>query len=316
MKRLLLILCTAILALPLVVILPAPGWNDKGKRVFPPRVNTHHFTLEGQILSPIFFQNSGSAFPSAPATGMNLWISADCVILTGSVCSSPANGAQFTGGGGANQATWADRSANANTLGFISLQNGCIFNTNQINGLPAVKFANNCGFSLAAVDSGATYWTMFIVAQALIATGPNNSGTVTGGSTSSGSPNQLEWDVDWGLGSSASTHANKSFTTAMGTSNSAIDTSWHVFGIQFSNQSAGNLLLFTRDGASDGPMSFTSANMAGNIVLIGINHAAGSYQQALNAYVAELVIYASTSALSAPNTLTTLQYLRHKYGQI
>src|SRR5882672_9246515 len=152
MQKLLVLASLTLFALPLTVMLPAPGWNYDGKHVHLPPVDRKHpftlaapFILNAQISLP-FGSTSSGGFPASPVTGMQLWVSADCVILTGSTCSSPANNTQFTSGG---QTTWADRSANnaAMTWGFGGF-NGCFFRTNKVNSLPAVEFPQNCGFNL------------------------------------------------------------------------------------------------------------------------------------------------------------------------
>ncbi len=80
-----------------------------------------------QITALVSFNSSISVQPPA---GMFLWLDGNCI--TNSSCTSqPSNGATIT--------SWADKSGMANNA---SLSAGpCTFNTNQINGQPAVNFA-------------------------------------------------------------------------------------------------------------------------------------------------------------------------------
>jgi hypothetical protein len=76
-----------------------------------------------------------TAAASGPVAGMALWLSSDCITYPSSVCGTPSNGTNIT--------AWADRSGNANDA---TLNHGtCTFNTNQVNGLPAVTFSSCWG---------------------------------------------------------------------------------------------------------------------------------------------------------------------------
>lgn len=263
------------------------------------------FQVPGQ--TPVGIFGGGIIYPGQPASGMQLWISADCVILTGSTCSSPANNTQFTGGG---QTTWADRSANAANANWIGVENGCVFNTGQINGLPAVNFSANCGFTLGGpVDVGGTTttWTEFIVVKNK-ATGA--AGEFMGGNSAGGAGNSFSWFSFAG----AEQATAKAATATIGTGTAAQDTSFHVLSVQYI---IGTSVAFTKDGATDATVGFSSQTIPTASGLIGIQRTSSVYEFALNGYIAEFIVYSSASTpLSGANITATIQYLRHKYGQI
>ena len=67
-----------------------------------------------------------------PMTNLKLWFAADCITLSGAVCSTPSNGSTIS--------AWSDQSGNANDASVAS--GTCTFNTSQINSKPAVTFSS------------------------------------------------------------------------------------------------------------------------------------------------------------------------------
>ena len=114
---------------------------------------------------------ASNAPPPTPVSGMTVWYSADCITFVSSVCGTPSNGT--------TNFTWADRSGNANNATYTS--GTCTFNTNQVNGQPAVTFSScRMDFSPIAATFG---HTMFAVIKTTSSSG--TAGPYLIGATSS-----------------------------------------------------------------------------------------------------------------------------------
>jgi hypothetical protein len=252
----------------------------------------------------------GSSFPAAPVPGMQLWVSADCTILTGSTCSTFANGTKFNSSGNPN--TWADRSSNAAPMAMSGGNSNCTLNTNQINGLPAVNMTTptSCQFILGGpVDVGGTTttWTEFIVLK-------NNATGYTGFITSGTGASSVNPD-GFAFETSTTQNAAAAGFTGVGHGTASQDTSWHVMSVQYT---IGTGLAFTIDGATDTTIGFSSQPVAKPTTIFGsTTNSLGATLDPINSKVAEFLIYSSaTTPLSSTNITTNLKYLRHKYGQI
>lgn len=258
--------------------------------------------------------NSNSNCAAADAM-LKLWISADCSSGI-SPCTAYANNAEVT--------TWKNRIGNANDLtdGAINpAYNDCKLKTSQINGKPAVQFntgTNNCGYSFTStIDSGSTYWYTFaVVKRQDLGTGLQN---ILGGNVGSGAPNNYAWLLpvagDVGCNSNSYQCTAKGGTALIAVSNGTPDsTNYHLLISEFSNSGAGNLMVFRADGSANGPSSFSSQTITGTTGFIGIDKTNGIAGQAVRIFLAELIIYTGTSALSGSKITSTESCLKSEYG--
>jgi hypothetical protein len=208
---------------------------------------------------------------------------------------------------GASQNSWADESGNGNTGTLTpAVTSPCVasvFNTNQINGLPAITFIGNntvgsetC-FSVGNNGTGLnnkTATTMFAVAK-LTSTSAIN--TLAGGTNGS---------FDWRANTSKMQEGLKSCVSSLGTSTSAVNTSWHQLNVTYN----ATTIAFRTDRAADGSAS-ASATITANWLVLGANFCGGGIE-AYNGQLAEYILY--NRVLSGGEITTVETYLNGKYG--
>lgn len=264
------------------------------------------FSLQVPGQTPVGIFGSGTASCGTPvATNLKGWYSTDCMTAISPCATSYANSHTFTGGEG-----WKDRSGNANDISADAVVPGCVFHTNQLNGLPDVTFNGICGWDVpAGVDSGATSWAAFVVFQ-----NTTTANTYFGSFLGSASTGQINYFTA-GIGSGASAqNLNKKGITAIASGNAAADLNWHRGYFGFSNQSDQNTMVFRLNGASDGPSSFTSANVTAGITLLGIRRDTGTFTVGLQGNITEMLVYTGTGViLTAGNITTNEAYLNCRY---
>lgn len=247
----------------------------------------------GQILGPILFRTTQPT-SVIPTSGLLLWWDAGF----GANCS----GATCTNG--ASQNTWADRSGHGNT-GILNgvVTSTCIasvFNTAQINGQPALTFIGNNSvgsdtcFGLTGSGLTNTSTTMFVVAKVASTAAVN---TIVSGSNGA---------FDWRANTTKMQEANKACVSSLGTSTSAVNTSWHQLNVTYN----GTAINFRTDRAADGSAS-PGVAITSTFRGIGINPCGGGLE-AYNGQIAEYILY--NRVLSGGEITTVETYLNGKYG--
>lgn len=230
-------------------------------------------------------------FPSSIVPGMSVWLSADCITYTSSVCGTPANGSTLT--------TWADHSGNANN---VTINAGtCTFNTAQVNSLPAVTFAS-CRGSLGTVITATNGHTAFVVMSRTTST----AGFVWG-SASAGGFAYFAASTATAQGIDRQNTANVG--AAMTHLTSGVWTQQNGF---VSNAAGGFAIGFRTASATDTTSSSTSSSITTNGPSgIGAD-LQGTPASFFSGQIAEIIYYNQTL------TLTQIQqneaYFRAKYG--
>lgn len=251
----------------------------------------------------LIFQNPGpsltgatsSASPSSPVAGMTVWYSADCITLSGSVCSTP--------GSTTNLSTWSDRSGNGNNLSSAS--GACQWSASQINSLPAVLFNGTCRLNMGINIPATAGHTVFVVYQDLATDGYILGSTHLDG-FSYVPPGSASGEVAAVVGQNLRVYG-------AGT-NQVVSGTWHQSNALMINYTSGpgftvNLRL---DEAVDPTSSTTSGDMQGDGPTgVGGNFYGGFSQQYFGR-VAEVIYY--NSNLTSYQILQNEQYLKGKYG--
>lgn len=256
--------------------------------------------LHGLFGQALPFPGPGSAGAAPPFPGMLVWWSAD----VGANCS----GLACTNGG--TQNSWADQSGNGNTGTLTPAVTGdCIgsvFNTNQINGKPAITFNGNTTagsetcFTVGSTGVGLnnkSATSMFMVVKYIATSTP-------GETLSCGGFQSFCWNYQ--AGTNKYQHVDKAAVTSIGSGNHAFDNSWHQANVTYD----GTTLAFRIDRTSDGGAT-NAQTINSNWVVLGVNLGGGSLTT-LNGQIAEFILY--NRVLSGAEITTTETYLNSKYG--
>lgn len=232
---------------------------------------------------------SGSSNPS-PVTGMNIWYSADCITFTSSVCGTPSNGSTIN--------TWADRSGNANNVTIAA--GTATFNTNQINGLPAVTFSSSCEGNISSPVSASNGHTAFAVFQT-----PSTAGTFFGSTTGG-----------FGWGSPGMSNAQKldrqNLSNVGVATNFVSGTNYYQINVAMTNAASTFSIGFRMSSATDVISSSTSSSISGGTLSTIGYDPVGTPSAFFTGKIVELIYYNTTL------TLVQIQqneaYFRFKYG--
>jgi len=226
---------------------------------------------------------ASSTFTPKSIPGLKVWFSADCITLTGTTCSVPSNGSTITG--------WSDRSGNANNAS--TTVGTCTFNTNQLNGLPAVNFAS-CreDFTTVALPASATAFVVF-----------QNTSLSAIGTTFGGAHDNFEGLTNF--------HAEQGLNCAgvinVGTGTAAADTSWHQTNISFTNSTS---LAFRIDETTDTASIITLGSCGAGPRSLGGDFDGGA--QFLTGNIAEAMYW--DVALTSTQISEVESYLHTRYG--
>jgi hypothetical protein len=246
----------------------------------------------GQISALVSFNSTTAANPcGSPVSGSQFWFSADCITLSGGVCSTPSNGSSVT--------TWSDRSGNSRNA--TTFTGTLTFNTSQINGLPAVSstgssYANIGGSTISASNAHTVF------AAAATTNNPGVGGIVGG---TSGAGSLLYYMA---TPSGQATDCPGFFyggTSGAFTSGTFYQINLEQHGPAFS----GTFLQFRRNRATDSttaPGTACNANPPTQIF---------TYSDASNTFkgkIAEIIYY--NSNLGGTDTTTNETYLNCRYG--
>lgn len=256
--------------------------------------------LHGLFAQALPFPGPGS-YPSVPPppAGMLIWWEADVGNNCGGVACT----------NGASQDSWADQSGNGNngvlTPVIVSSCVASVYNTNQINGKPAVQFNGTAGPNATCFSVGFTplAWsgeiTEFVVAK--------EAGTsATAYALNAGGNGSFFWGHVAG-------HAELQFISVWGGTNigggtAAFDTSWHQVNHTF--KSSTGAYAFRIDRASDGSGTQTATPNAMFQVLGMVPQFGGI--QTFAGQIAEFILY--NRVLSGAEITTVETYLHAKYG--
>lgn len=258
--------------------------------------------LHGLFAQSLPFPGPGS-YPSVPPppAGMQIWWEADVGNNCGGVACT----------NGASQDRWADQSGNGNngtlTPVIVSACVASVYNTNQINGKPAVQFngTNGPNATCFAIGNSGTpiAWsgevTEFIVVKQ---TGANSVlgvyGAAGGGS--------FQW---YHANSTKLQQADKTGATNIGIGSVAFDNNWHQLNTTY--KSSTGAWTFRVDRVNDNSGTNAQTITGGTFLTLGTSPNFGG-TGTLAGQVAEFILY--NSVLSAANITTVETYLNSKYG--
>ena len=223
--------------------------------------------------------------PSPPLTNLIAWWEANVGVT--------ATGGLITG----NPVTaWADQSGGGNNL--IASTSNATYETNQINGFPALLFSNaNLTGAECNLTSAATVFTVFklssLAAKSTLFSGSN-------GSLSTG------FNDNGGSGAVVLQTADSAAVALLGKGNAPADLDWHQVNLTYS---ASVDLTFRLDGSSDGGSGTVVTDISANNTFVGDNQATDS--EFFTGYVAEMLVYSAAIGLTAIETVEA--YLQAKY---
>ncbi len=235
-------------------------------------------------------QAYGAPFtPPAPGS-LKLWLSADCITLSGSSCSVPSNGT--------TSFTWDDRSGNGNNATINA--GTCTFNTNQLNSLPAVTFASTCNFSFVnTLASG--YNNTFL---GVILTTPGGHGGLILGSPLS----TYTWTADDNIGSLPMQYSDTQNIANVCNSNAVGTAAWHQMDLTIINASS---CTFRYSQTADNVVTFVSSEVLGAPNRLGVNGYTHNTQY-FQGQMAEVFWYNTNLTLAQTQTIEA--YLHSKWG--
>lgn len=253
-----------------------------------------HIILPAFLAQSIPFPGPGAAsaiisycsvpgYPTAPESSdtIRLWYSADCITYSGSVCSTPANGSTVT--------NWNDRSGN----GYNAVTNSgtLTFNTNQINGLPALTpSSSQANISQSIPNTG--HFSVFVMLKS--ASGNVFSDGFTGYQYTSNPHQQVV--------------SNGNAVVGTGTA-SLSSSSWQQINTTYTN--SGPSLTFRLNEASDAVNGSTGTQGMPQPTALFYNRNNGG--EFLTGQIAEIIEY--SDVLSAANIVYNECYLYGKYGR-
>lgn len=254
------------------------------------------FQVPGQ--TPVGIFANGVANP--PSSGMTIWWQAD----QGNNCAGPCSN-------GSSQSSWADQSGSGNngtlTPAITSACVASVYNTNQINGKPAVTFnGNNTVGSETCFSIGNAgvpiAWSGGVTEFSVVKfTGVSGTSyTIT-----SGGAGVFSWSHG---GGAQLQNSSKACNAALGTGTASFDTNWHQMNTTY-NSSTG-AWAFRLDRANDN--SGTNAQTMGSTFLVlGTDPCGGGIRSFLG-QIAEFILY--NRVLSAGEITTVETYLNSRYA--
>jgi hypothetical protein len=244
----------------------------------------------GQLISTGNRRTVTSPPPSLVA-GYSLRLSSDCITFVSSVCGVPSNGTNIT--------AWADRSGNANDA---TLNHGtCTFNTNQVNGKPAVTFSS-CWGALAFTVPPSGCCIDRETAFAVYSVGTSTNSSYIYGSGYLGPAYATATDINFQSFSAQDDHQ-----IGVGQVNIAANTFVQTNFVWLN----GTEINFRISSAVDKSAPYSSSNIIGGPTVIGTDgNSTGSGQ--LSAKLVELIVY--QSALTLPQIQQNEAYFRFTYG--
>jgi hypothetical protein len=204
-------------------------------------------------------------------------------------------GVNWTGSGTNIVENVIDWSGQGNTL-YYPLGNSMGWNTNQINGLPAIQ--NIGGYLLfnSSINLQSTGLTLFLVGQLSQTTNKNSFFSGPSGSF-------VYWSCASGTGP-ALQGADKSQVAQLPYGNAIADLNWHQINVTYNG--AGTTIAYRKDETSDGGGS-TSNALSANQTTIGLNNGSEPWQ----GYWAEFIIY--NAVLNSTQIGQVETYLQQKY---
>ena len=223
--------------------------------------------------------------------GLQAWYAADCITTSGTTCQTPSTGTHPT--------AWYNESTY--TTSTVTGSTNVTFNTNQLNGLPAVTFASTGSFVTLALPTDSEWKTNPSVSFAGVW---KNAGTSAKGELIGANSGGYAY---WSCGSSIQQGMDRQQLAQLGTGTAACDTSWHQANAVFSfSTSVGfriNQATDTTQGASTGTSGIFPVALGRN------NQTTSEY---FNGQIAELMFYAHPLQSNEISLLES--YLHTKYG--
>ena len=235
---------------------------------------------------------AGVGYPAAPKGTPAVWYSGDCITFPSSVCTTPANGTTIT--------TWQDRSGNARDA---SISGGtATFNTNQLNGKPAVTLSGSTSGTIGgtAIPSNDAH-TVFLVAQWPSLSGGTSETLLA--STFTGFQYRIS-----GFNQNVLSNGNANIATGTTTLSSA--TWYSLNATQCDTGSCSPTVGFNVNQAVDTPGTITNSNVVSPTVLF---HNQVNGDEYFNGTTTEFFYY--NSQLSAADIVYDTCYLYGKYAR-
>ena len=259
----------------------------------------------GLLLLSLFIggQNPGPSItgvnaspPVVPTSyaGLQVWYSADCYTLTGSVCSTPSAGTLTT--------AWDDRSGNGVNM---TVNGTCTFTANVLNSLPGVTFdGSTCYFSYPALSTVNDVMTAFIVVKL--------GSTSVDGMAFGGNSHAFAYHLCDGT-TRVEQAVDSQEIANMANGNALCDLNWHNMNVQIFGNAAGSTYSFRLGESSDGSGSNLSGqDFTGSDTVFGADGV--SLASKLNGTVVEMFMYRTAAGLTSQQILNLEAYLKAKYG--
>jgi hypothetical protein len=200
-------------------------------------------------------------------------------------------------------ASWADSGSGGNTATQGTGANQPTLQTNEINGLPVVRFDGSTDFLNSAASASLTATTLFAVFKPSTVSGNASIRAAGNGSGGSGSGG-----LQWRLASGVPQFVKQAVANVATASGAALSTTaFTIISASFANNST---YAFYRNGAADGSGSHGQTLTAGTATNIGYNSDGGG--ERLAGDLAELIVY--SSVLSTGDRASVHSYLQDKYG--
>lgn len=223
---------------------------------------------------------SAAAFSPASISGISLWLKADSIAQSDNTAVS----------------SWADSSGNGYTATQGTSGNQPTLQTNEINGLPVVRFDGSNDYLVSDAPAGGAEQHLFAVIR--VTTVANEGETIRSGSAAGA----LHWRIQYGRNAALN---QSTAEIGYGDPDITINTAWLV---SFSFSDSGNAWVSRNNGAADANGTYSSSLTARTSV-IGSRDGSAEF---FHGDIAELITY--SAVLSSTDRDAVESYLKTRYG--